>query len=1175
MKKTLSLVLVSIIILTTAVVGVLAKTPDILNGNWGENLTWEFDESTGELIISGVGEMSVTSIIPSTEPQTEEQTEPAVYEYFPWYSWRSSIKSIVISEGVESICVCAFYKCDNLKIITIPESVTLIDGGAFDCCYSITDVYYGSSEKDWNNVKFGSYNQPLLNATIHYNSKVADKTYEVGDVIEFGSYPQSKVKDNELIKAFNSIPKSWISYEYFKNGKKADYMYYFDFEYEGNCYRAVYFTEYRPLTANALESGGTQYGNGYYCNEVYYFKFEPLKWKILDTEQGLVVCDNIIDSQPYIRTYYTQYYQCIYDESYIRSWLNDTFFVTAFDSNQQSVILETEYEQTNYVYDSASSQYSGVSMSYKLSDRIFLLSKDDVVNKEYGYVNNGDRIVNETDYANCQGLGYDVNKWYSLRTSSKISDSGVINNNIVISDGTSGYRCDSQYTIMGVVPAMRVDIETVLDALNLKPGETGSTVYENLDYYIEEDDAHKKLSMQVTLEDEWFAEDSAAYNHDLGGFCSQFTVLGYTKASHMLTDEQKENGTRPAGYMTKNQVLKKALTKMGFSDPEVNLSTNREEVNYFIAHKNITVSGENKTLIFTGFIGSYHDQWYSNFDPGTEDTHKGFNNAKEFVLGKLRNYIEKLDCDVNSTEILITGHSRGAATANLVAAQLIEEATYAFGDEGYAFKENIHTYTFATPNPTTLIDTTYEEYKRIFNIVNPEDFVTKCMPAAWGYARYGTTYVLPSKTNTSSGNYKFLKANMQNYFSSITNGREYKPYALGEGDTFIVYKSLTGVVRNAWMFEHLPLLAGPMNITPRDFFQNTLCHFVSDTASGLDFTYAGYIIAETLSLPLLSSKVYTDVLKYFLWNGTALNPRFKDAHMAETYCAYMMTMPKAELVREKEALLNTVNCPVDIEVIDKETGDVVGRIVNNVIDEEIASKDNAIVMTVDGDSKSFWLPSDGDYDVRLTGNDEGTMDYTVSEIDSNIGETQRVNFFDVSITDGKEMTGEINSEDFVLEEYTLSFEDESAPDMIPTEIMSGDEIVNYNIEVSAEGYGSATNSMTVSSGDYVSLTATPYEGNEFLGWYEGSKLISTDMQYSFVAKSDREITAKFKAIIGDVNSDGKINSTDALLCLQHSVGKIKLEGDAFTAADVDKNGFINSSDALKILQFSVGKIEKL
>ena len=62
---------------------------------------------------------------------------------------------------------------------------------------------------------------------------------------------------------------------------------------------------------------------------------------------------------------------------------------------------------------------------------------------------------------------------------------------------------------------------------------------------------------------------------------------------------------------------------------------------------------------------------------------------------------------------------------------------------------------------------------------------------------------------------------------------------------------------------------------------------------------------------------------------------------------------------------------------------------------------------------------------------------------------------------------------------------------------------------------------------------------------------------------------------GDVNRDGKINSTDALMVLQHAVGQTKLTGDAKTAADVTKDGTINSSDALKILQYSVGNIKSL
>ena len=59
------------------------------------------------------------------------------------------------------------------------------------------------------------------------------------------------------------------------------------------------------------------------------------------------------------------------------------------------------------------------------------------------------------------------------------------------------------------------------------------------------------------------------------------------------------------------------------------------------------------------------------------------------------------------------------------------------------------------------------------------------------------------------------------------------------------------------------------------------------------------------------------------------------------------------------------------------------------------------------------------------------------------------------------------------------------------------------------------------------------------------------------------------ALLGDVNTDGQINSADALGVLQYSVG-ISVKKFNKANADVNKDGRINSSDALKILRISVG-----
>ncbi len=57
--------------------------------------------------------------------------------------------------------------------------------------------------------------------------------------------------------------------------------------------------------------------------------------------------------------------------------------------------------------------------------------------------------------------------------------------------------------------------------------------------------------------------------------------------------------------------------------------------------------------------------------------------------------------------------------------------------------------------------------------------------------------------------------------------------------------------------------------------------------------------------------------------------------------------------------------------------------------------------------------------------------------------------------------------------------------------------------------------------------------------------------------------------MGDVNDDGTVNSSDALLILRHSVGDETVTLN-LKKADIDTNGIINSADALATLRMSVG-----
>ena len=83
----------------------------------------------------------------------------------------NSLTDITIPESVTSIGWFAFSGCSSLTNITIPNSMTSIGVYAFEYCSSLTDVYYIGSETQWNQISIDAYNDPLLNANIHFMSR--------------------------------------------------------------------------------------------------------------------------------------------------------------------------------------------------------------------------------------------------------------------------------------------------------------------------------------------------------------------------------------------------------------------------------------------------------------------------------------------------------------------------------------------------------------------------------------------------------------------------------------------------------------------------------------------------------------------------------------------------------------------------------------------------------------------------------------------------------------------------------------------------------------------------------------------------------------------------------------------------------------------------------------------
>ena len=59
-------------------------------------------------------------------------------------------------------------------------------------------------------------------------------------------------------------------------------------------------------------------------------------------------------------------------------------------------------------------------------------------------------------------------------------------------------------------------------------------------------------------------------------------------------------------------------------------------------------------------------------------------------------------------------------------------------------------------------------------------------------------------------------------------------------------------------------------------------------------------------------------------------------------------------------------------------------------------------------------------------------------------------------------------------------------------------------------------------------------------------------------------------IIGDVNGDGLITSSDAVLIIRHGMGLVSLSEELLPLADVNSDGTVNTADAVTVMRMSMG-----
>ncbi len=661
-------------------------------------------------------------------------------------------------------------------------------------------------------------------------------------------------------------------------------------------------------------------------------------------------------------------------------------------------------------------------------------------------------------------------------------------------------------------------------------------------------------------DDNYFSNSSMNnYNHDLSKMSLRLAMSAF--AVH---------GSGSDKYKYQDVNAKALLTELGFDEIEdigYSEKPSTNSIGVIAANKRIAFEDDDYTLIAVAVRGNgYESEWGGNFNVGTGEEHKGFKMARDQVLSFLTNYVRNADISGN-VKIWITGFSRAAATTNLTAAYLDTHSLALNGTNTDPTKiievkpENIYAYCFETPAGTRAADKNNEKYNNIFSIVNQNDFVPMVAPEKWNYGRYGITYYLP--TARTNSDFKSLVGNMYTYFDEYA-GHDYVSWRAPVIEQFDNYK-ISWSLDHAYPYYGFYLKEKNSKQTMDDFLQNVIDNlattfkspeyynehledalvffgteimgqekadkfgeiFVDELMSRLNPFKSLFEGIDKLTqgekIGLLRSTVkgtfkrmsinisdeafdgLVELFSYLLNNGSLetllgnLNI-LPNVHFPELCLAWLDSTQPSKYLRNTRKMC--LNCPVDIEVYDSNNNLVAAIRNNEVIDIE----DSSIVAYVDENGqKVIYLPTDEEYRTEIIATDDGEVTYSVQEQNVDTGEIRVINYNKMTMKKDDTLTGTAeNLNETEIATYTLTSNSVTVeePEVI-------ENALPVAITPVAEGNGNASGGGSLLKGEYAQLTATPFENETFIGWYNGETLVTNEATYRFQVAEETTLTAKF------------------------------------------------------------------
>ena len=174
---------------------------------------------------------------------------------------------------------------------------------------------------------------------------------------------------------------------------------------------------------------------------------EPIKWTVIDIKNNtaLLISNYCIDC----KVYDDSSYETNWSDSYIRKWLNNEFYESAFSLDEQIIILQTNLNNSKVIYDFDGEEFL---VGESTTDKIFLLSFEEIQSYLSSFKSEATQFAKQNGVY-CKNWNYC--SWW-LRTLGSSA-----NANIIWPDGTFSYLRGVNDSDIAIRPAFWVDISSL------------------------------------------------------------------------------------------------------------------------------------------------------------------------------------------------------------------------------------------------------------------------------------------------------------------------------------------------------------------------------------------------------------------------------------------------------------------------------------------------------------------------------------------------------------------------------------------------------------------------------------------------------------------------------------------------------------------------------------------